>query len=130
MDVIPPRLIPCFMWPRRVCQAVCLTDSAEDAGAIGVEERLQGDLGWDADAGDVDLEGACGEGGSGDAVVAADAGDAAGGAEGVAEAAAADVADGSAVPVDRFVADEVVVGGLEQDVDQTTGQRARLLLLE
>ena len=55
-----------------------------------------------------------------------DAGDPAGGAEGVAEPAAADVADGLAVPVDRLVAEQVVVGRAEQHVDQAAGRRARL----
>ncbi len=86
------------------------SSSAEDAGALGVEEGLQGDPGRDPGAGDVDLERSGGQGGGRDRFVALDAGDTAGSAEGVAEAAAADVADGVAVPVDRLVAVEVMVG--------------------
>ena len=84
--------------------------SAEDARALGVEERLEGDLRGDAGAGDVDLEGAGGEGGGGDGLVALDLGDAAGGAQGVPEATGADDADGPAVPVEGLVADQVEVG--------------------
>jgi hypothetical protein len=68
----------------------------EDAGAVGVGEGLEGDLGGDASAGDVDLEGARGEGRGGDGFVALHLGDAAGGAEGVAEGAGADDADSTA----------------------------------
>ena len=84
--------------------------SAEALQSFGVEEGSEGDLRRDPDAGDVDLEVAGSQQRAGERLVAADRGDAAGRPEGVPEPAAAHVSDRSAVPVDRFVADEVVVG--------------------